>query len=78
MEAVSESGGATETDEDLEAAMEDFLRKQAEKESGELCIHVPTACWTSLHWKTTTNADILQAIFWRSLPRQLRRLWDLT
>ncbi|BDA42616.1 Ycf3-interacting protein 1, chloroplastic [Coccomyxa sp. Obi] len=36
VQAVSDSGGLTETDEDLEAAMEDFLRKQAEKESGSL------------------------------------------
>lgn len=58
MEAVSKSGGATETDEDLEAAMEDFLRKQAEKESGELSIYVSLACWTSMHWETTTKVGM--------------------
>ena len=37
MRAVSGSDEAVETEKDLEAAMEEFLRKQAEKESGKNC-----------------------------------------
>jgi len=38
LRAVSSSENAVENDEDLESAMEEFLRKQAEKESGRaLC-----------------------------------------
>ena len=77
-QAVGESGGVTETDEDLEAAMEDFLRKQAEKESGGLSLYLPFVCWMSLQRETINEGGILQAIFWRSLPRQSWRLWALT
>lgn len=48
LRAVSSSENAVENDEDLEAAMEEFLRKQAEKESGKALCQSASVHWMKL------------------------------